>query len=258
MAHTNQDTVLLPDSSSKEVKEKVLESEGGVVEVAETKHVEDGSSVAGADPHVEKTIPQNSSDAPANLPLPRPSLVPLGSSNPQGSALTPTAPHPKKFNTVNISKKFLERNSSASASVTSTPHSSAAKSGSPAGVYLVDNLQSFDLNVNSAHSKVRRPTYLLTLTARHYEVDRKSSCCCCNLGLVETIICHPFPSHSDKFAEQYLPSSRRYTNTNNIDYYSAAATACWQGYSASTSQCRSTTQLAAQRSSWLETCVAER
>jgi serine/arginine repetitive matrix protein 2 len=133
MAHTTKVTALLPDSSGQEVKEKVLESEGGVVEVAEMRHAEDGSSSVAVD--VEKTISQNPSDTPANAPPPRPSLVPLGSSNPQSSGLTPTAPHPKKFNTVNISKKFLERNSSASASVTSASHSSTAKSGSPVGTY---------------------------------------------------------------------------------------------------------------------------
>lgn len=138
MAHTTQDTALLPDSSGQEVKEKVLESGEGVVEVAGTKHMEDGSStlVAVADPLVEKTTFQNSSDTLPNAPPPRPSLVPLGSSNPQGSGLTTTASHPKKFNTVNISKKFLERNSSTSASATSTSHSSAAKSGTPVGAYL--------------------------------------------------------------------------------------------------------------------------
>lgn len=132
MAHTTQVIALLPDSSGKEVTEKVPESEGGVVEVAEARHVEDGLSVTVADAHVEKTISQNSSDTPANAPPPRPSLVPLGSSNPQGSGLLPAAPHPKKFNAVNISKKFLERNSSSSASVTSA---STAKSGSPVGTY---------------------------------------------------------------------------------------------------------------------------
>jgi hypothetical protein len=132
MAHTTEATALLPDLSGQEVKEKVLESEGGVVEVAEIGHAEVGSSVA---VDVEKTISQNHCDAPANAPSPRPSLVPLGSSNPQSSGLTNSAPHPKKFNTVNISKKFLERNSSASASVTSASHSSTAKSGSPVGTY---------------------------------------------------------------------------------------------------------------------------
>jgi serine/arginine repetitive matrix protein 2 len=129
MAHTTKVTALLPDSSGQEVKEKVLESEGGAVEVAEMRHAEDGSSVA---VDVEKTIFQNHLDTPATAPPPRPSLVPLGSSNPQSSGLTPTAPHPKKFNTVNISKKFL---ASASASVTSASHSSTAKSGSPVGTY---------------------------------------------------------------------------------------------------------------------------
>ena len=132
MAHTTEVTALLPDLSGQEVKEKVLESEGGVVEVAEISNAEDGSSVT---VDVEKTISQNHSDTPANAPPPRPSLVPLGSSNPQSSGLTPTAPHPKKFNTVNISKKFLERISSASGSVTSGSHSSTAKSGSPVGTY---------------------------------------------------------------------------------------------------------------------------
>ena len=132
MAHTTKVAALSPDLSGQEVKEKVLESEGGVVEVAEIRHVEDGSSVAG---DVEKTISQNHSDTPANALPPRPSLVPLGSSNPQSSGLTTTAPHPKKFNAVNVSKKFLERNCSTSASVTSASHSSTAKSGSPVGTY---------------------------------------------------------------------------------------------------------------------------
>ena len=129
MAHTTQVTAPLPDPSGKGVTDKVLESEGGVVEVAEARREEDGSSAAVADAHVEKTISQNSSDTPVNVPPPRPSLVPLG------SGLTPTAPHPKKFNAVNITKKFLERNSSVSASVTSTSHSLTAKSGSPVGMY---------------------------------------------------------------------------------------------------------------------------
>ena len=132
MAHTTKVTALLPDISGQEANEKVLESEGGVVEGAEMRHAEDGSSVV---VDMEKTIFQNHSETPADAPPPRPSLVPLGSSNPQSSGLTPTAPHPKKFNTVNISKKFLERNSSASASVTSASHSSTAKSGSPVGMY---------------------------------------------------------------------------------------------------------------------------
>ena len=132
MAHTTKVTALLPDFSGQEVKEKVLESEGGVVEVAEIRHAEDGSSAADDE---EKRISQNHSDTPANAPPPRPSLVPLGSSNPQSSGLTPTVPHPKKFNAVNITKKFLARNSPGSAPVTSASHSSTAKSGSPVGTY---------------------------------------------------------------------------------------------------------------------------
>ncbi|KAF8168297.1 hypothetical protein B0H34DRAFT_684989 [Crassisporium funariophilum] len=133
MAHTTQDTTLLPESTGKEVKEKVVESERGVVEGAEAKHVQDGSSstpfVAASDPHVEKTSSLNLTDAQPVAPPSRPSLVPLGSSH--ASLVAPAAPHPKRFSAVNINKKFLEKNSSASGSAATSSHSSTTKSGSP-------------------------------------------------------------------------------------------------------------------------------
>ncbi|KAJ7597636.1 hypothetical protein C8J56DRAFT_851966 [Mycena floridula] len=55
----------------------------------------------------------------------KPTLVQLGSSS-------AAAPQPKRFSAVNINKKFLEKNSSASGSAPTSTSSSIAKSGSPA------------------------------------------------------------------------------------------------------------------------------
>ncbi|KAJ3500314.1 hypothetical protein NLJ89_g9855 [Agrocybe chaxingu] len=128
MAQPTPEIAVLPDSTGKEVKEKVAESEGGAVEGAGSESVEGSSPtpfVAGADPHVGKT------DSQPSGPPSRPSLVPLGSSHAQTSSSTPVAPHPKRFSAVNINKKFLEKNT-ASGSATTSSSSSITKSGSPA------------------------------------------------------------------------------------------------------------------------------
>jgi len=133
MAHPTPDITVLSDSTGQEVKEKVVESEGGVVEAAGEKSAGDRSSptpsVASTDPHVEKTSSQT--DAQQTAPPPRPSLVPLGSSHTQTSSSTPVAPHPKRFSAVNINKKFLEKNT-ASGSAATLSSSSNSKAGSPA------------------------------------------------------------------------------------------------------------------------------
>ncbi|CAA7264733.1 unnamed protein product [Cyclocybe aegerita] len=131
MAQPTPEIAVLPDSTGKEVKEKVAESEGGAVEGAGSKSVEGSSStpfVAGADPHAEKTP---STDSQPSGPPSRPSLVPLGSGHAQTASSTPVAPHPKRFSAVNINKKFLEKNT-ASGSATTSSSSSITKSGSPA------------------------------------------------------------------------------------------------------------------------------
>ncbi len=51
---------------------------------------------------------QSTPEAPSSVPLARPSLVPLGSSNVQPFPLTSVGLHPKRFSAVNINKKFLE------------------------------------------------------------------------------------------------------------------------------------------------------
>lgn len=139
MAQITQDSKLLSDSTGQEVKEQALESEGGGVGVAEAQNLENRSSstpsVAVTDPHTEKTS-SNSTHAQSNEPPSRPSLVPLSSANVQTSSVTPVAPHPKRFNAVNINKKFLEKNT-ASGSATTTSASSTTKSGSPSSELLV-------------------------------------------------------------------------------------------------------------------------
>lgn len=64
--------------------------------------------------------------SPPNLStLSRPSIALVNSSS------SFAAPHPKKFSAVNINKKFLQKNSSGSAT-TSSSHVPIVKSGSPA------------------------------------------------------------------------------------------------------------------------------
>ncbi|KDR84798.1 hypothetical protein GALMADRAFT_53483 [Galerina marginata CBS 339.88] len=142
MAQTTEVSKLLSDSTGQEVKGQTVESEGGGVEVAGIKHVDESSSstlsVALAGPHAEKTSSQNSADAQSNAPSSRPSLVPLGSNHVQTSSLTPVAPHPKRFSAVNINKKFLEKNT-ASGSTASSSSSSIVKSGSPASTPVVSS-----------------------------------------------------------------------------------------------------------------------
>ena len=136
MAQTTPDTTLLPDSSGQEVKQQAAVREGGEVEAVGVNHVEDRPastlSVEVADPIAEKISTQTPADARRTTPPPpRPSLVPLGSTPSQSSTLTPVAPHPKRFNAVNINKKFLEKTASGSSASPSSP--SVSKPGSSAG-----------------------------------------------------------------------------------------------------------------------------
>lgn len=130
MAQTTPDTPLLPDSSGQGVKQQAVVREGGEVNVVGVEHVEDRPASTPSDPHEEKPSTQTPTDARPQTPPLRPSLVPLGSIPSSNSTLTPVAPHPKRFNAVNINKKFLKTASSSSAS-SSTP--SVTKSGSSVG-----------------------------------------------------------------------------------------------------------------------------
>lgn len=130
MAQTTPDIPLLPDSSGQGVKQQAAAREGGEVSVVGVQHVEDRPASTSSDPHAEKLSTQTPTDARPQTPPPRPSLVPLGSIPSQNSTLTPVAPHPKRFNAVNISKKFLKTTSGSSAG-SSSP--SATKSGSSVG-----------------------------------------------------------------------------------------------------------------------------
>lgn len=84
----------------------------------------------------------SSTSLPRPTPV-RPSLVPLGSQT------TPAAPQPKKFSTVNITKRFLEKNSSASGSASNST-SSTIKSGAPLGKSSLSNFWSntIDTKIN--------------------------------------------------------------------------------------------------------------
>ncbi|KAK2462059.1 hypothetical protein APHAL10511_006522 [Amanita phalloides] len=81
------------------------------------------------------SVPSRSVSTPpvsAVSPTPtRPALVQLNSSQSHSGSPTPTATHPKKFSSININKKFLEKTSSASAASSAmTTTSSTTKSSS--------------------------------------------------------------------------------------------------------------------------------
>lgn len=63
-------------------------------------------------------------------------ISPTNQSAPTRLSILPAAPHPKKYNAVNISKKFLQKNSSSSGTATtSSNHVPIVKSGSPARTF---------------------------------------------------------------------------------------------------------------------------
>ncbi|KAF9535525.1 hypothetical protein CPB83DRAFT_841918 [Crepidotus variabilis] len=138
MAEHTSEILLLPETSGKEVKEKVVEREGGVEDGTETRSAEDVSSstlfVAGSDPQGQKGASSSSTttaDAQQNGVPSRPSLVPLGSGHAQSSSSPPVAPQPKRFSAVNINKKFLEKNIASGSSNSTSSSSTGLKSGNP-------------------------------------------------------------------------------------------------------------------------------
>lgn len=140
MAEHTSEILLLPETSGKEVKEKVVEREGGVEDGTETRSAEDVSSstlfVAGSDPQGQKGASSSSTttaDAQQNGVPSRPSLVPLGSGHAQSSSSPPVAPQPKRFSAVNINKKFLEKNTASGSSNSTSSSSTGLKSGNPSG-----------------------------------------------------------------------------------------------------------------------------
>lgn len=135
MANTDNQPDLLSESVNKE--------DGGLISVSHTQ-AHDGqpsasedndkqsetpsatsSSVPVKDPDMSISAPpSNAETRPATCPT-RPTLVQLGSSTTQPSSSTSPHPH-KKFNAVNINKKFLEKNSPA-AMATATSASTMSK-----------------------------------------------------------------------------------------------------------------------------------
>ncbi|KAG6910602.1 hypothetical protein DXG01_009553 [Tephrocybe rancida] len=113
MANTDKEPIGLPQSSGEEEKSQGVESlSGGGEEMRDGKGSEGGpKTVVATD--AEKTTSTISSIPKASTPSSgRPSLVQLGTSSTHHSATPP----PKRFSAVNINKKFLEKNSSASTS----------------------------------------------------------------------------------------------------------------------------------------------
>ncbi len=143
MANTVHQPDLLSESTTKEEEPHVSEPlpQGNIDQQpsvnedtdkqseTETPSATSLSSVAVKDPILStSTTPVSSAETrPATGPT-RPALVQLGSSSSQPSSSTNLHP-PKKFNAVNIKKKFLEKNSAA-AMATATSASPTSKSSS--------------------------------------------------------------------------------------------------------------------------------
>ena len=112
MANTNNEPTgssQLPETEGKAPTVECVIDGGG--EVQEGKDLGDAPKTVVAN-DAEKTASTTSNNPKASTNPVRPSLVQLGS----GSTHHPSAAHPKRFSAVNINKKFLEKNSSASAS----------------------------------------------------------------------------------------------------------------------------------------------
>ncbi|KAG6897924.1 hypothetical protein C0992_009076 [Termitomyces sp. T32_za158] len=112
MANTNNEptgSLQLPGTEGK--ASTVKNPIDNLGEVQEGKVSEDDSKTVVAN-DVEKTASTTSNNPKASTSSARPSLVPLGS----GSTAPSSSTQHKRFSAVNINKKFLEKNSSASAS----------------------------------------------------------------------------------------------------------------------------------------------
>ncbi|GLB36413.1 putative mRNA processing [Lyophyllum shimeji] len=125
MANTDKEPTVSPQLSGKEGNGPAVEllSGGGEGSRVEKSADDAARSIVAGD--AERSTPSVSSDAKPSPSTTRPSLVQLGS-----GSQTPTTAQPKRFSAVNINKKFLEKNSSASAS--SPISQPASKAGSPA------------------------------------------------------------------------------------------------------------------------------
>lgn len=134
---TISETAVVPDTSPKEVKEKVVEREGGV-EAATARSAQNESS-SSLDPQREKsassvlTTATTTTEQQQKAANSRPSLVPLGSGHTQSSS--PVQQQTKRFSAVNINKKFLEKNTASGSSNSISSVTTGTKSGNVAGKF---------------------------------------------------------------------------------------------------------------------------
>lgn len=143
MTELSTEITLQVDATSKDVKEKIKENEGCADEDAGAKCSDDSVVMDDSYPVETNTRQDTPTDAQSNAPSSRPSLVPLGSNHTQSSLSTPAAPHPKRFSTVNINKKFLEKNTASGSSTITSSTSSSVKVGNSSGEsYQVDRCPS--------------------------------------------------------------------------------------------------------------------
>ncbi|KAG6869187.1 hypothetical protein C0993_012286 [Termitomyces sp. T159_Od127] len=129
MANTNNEPTessQLPATEGKPLTvESLVDNQG---EVREKKVSEDDFQKVAAN-DVEKTASTTSNNPKASTNSVRPSLVQLGS----GLTHHPSSTQHKRFSAVNINKKFLEKNSSASASSLTSQPAIKAGGGSSRG-----------------------------------------------------------------------------------------------------------------------------
>ncbi|KAF8078339.1 hypothetical protein FPV67DRAFT_1464969 [Lyophyllum atratum] len=125
MANTDKEPTVSPQLSGKEGHGPAEELLRGGGEGLRRVKSPEGALKDIVTSDAEKSIPATSGDVKPSPSTARPSLVQLGSGLSQASP----AAQPKRFSAVNINKKFLEKNSSASAS--SPISQPATKSGGP-------------------------------------------------------------------------------------------------------------------------------
>lgn len=127
------ETLDLSDNPSKADGENGVQ-QGTLVQGSPTKGVDEAASLPKPDGPQADSL--SASPSPASSSTPLRGAVPNGQPAP-GTTNAPTLsmPHPKKFSSVNINKKFLERSSSSTGNVQTASTSLSSKVGSTARAF---------------------------------------------------------------------------------------------------------------------------
>ena len=151
----------------------------------------------------------------------RPALVQLNSSQSHSGSSTPTvatAPHPKKFSSININKKFLEKTTPASGAASAMATTSSSMKSSGNGIFMSRCCVIMQLTFSS---ETTYPNIFTTSPPCNNQTD--CNCALPGIGrrLVTTIFhcsCH---LHSwCKLAQQHYSRATRFHH-NDVDVYAS-------------------------------------